>query len=295
MKKMLALVALVGAVTFAAPVWSAENQNGNETKVQLIRNATMRVHYAGKVFLVDPLLIPQYSMPAFPGTFRPRQWQPMAKLPVPVEEVVKGIDAVVLSHFHPDHFDELAAEMLPKDIKFFVQNEHDGEMVKALGFTNVESVKYDGSSFKGVTLYKIDGAHGKKELAEPLFAQLGGRWESSGYVFKRDGLKTIYVAGDTLWVPSVKDAFDKHQPDFAFLNAADARLLATGPIIMGLADLVEAEQAASPNMKLVVVHLDSVSHGMIGRKEIREYVTGNDLSHRFIVPEDGETLYLDRW
>ena len=50
---------------------------------------------------------------------------PIVELPIPAEEVIKGIDAVFLSHLHIDHYDNTAKELLPKSIKVFVQDETD--------------------------------------------------------------------------------------------------------------------------------------------------------------------------
>ena len=50
-----------------------------------------------------------------------------------IKEIIKLTDAVVLTHMHSDHFDDEAAESLPKDIDFFVQNEDDKRSVAFVG------------------------------------------------------------------------------------------------------------------------------------------------------------------
>lgn len=59
--------------------------------------------------------------------------QPRVELPMSIEEIV-NVDAVILTHFHPDHFDEFAAKALDKNIPFFVQNEFDFNMIKSFGY-----------------------------------------------------------------------------------------------------------------------------------------------------------------
>src|SRR4249920_3338704 len=38
---------------------------------------------------------------------------PLVPLPMPAEDVVRNLDAVVITHLHEDHFDETAARLLP--------------------------------------------------------------------------------------------------------------------------------------------------------------------------------------
>lgn len=93
-------------------------------KLQLIRNATMRVEYAGKLILTDPMLSPMHAIESFAGNSR----NPVVDLPFPSERVVAGVDLVLASHVHQDHFDAAAFEMISKDIKVFCQP---GDMEKS--------------------------------------------------------------------------------------------------------------------------------------------------------------------
>ncbi len=63
------------------------------------------------------------------------------------------MDAVIVTHLHVDHFDEVAKEVLPKAIKMFVQNEEDAIEVKSARFTNVEILQED-TVFEGIRLIK---------------------------------------------------------------------------------------------------------------------------------------------
>ena len=50
---------------------------------------------------------------------------PLVDLPIPIEEIVKDLDAVIVTHTHVDHWDEFAAKAIPKYIPIFVQNGSD--------------------------------------------------------------------------------------------------------------------------------------------------------------------------
>ena len=72
-------------------------------QMQHIRNATSKIDYAGKVFLIDPLLAKKGAYPGFEGTVRSDRRNPMVELPMPAPEVLKGVDAVIVTHTHLDH------------------------------------------------------------------------------------------------------------------------------------------------------------------------------------------------
>ena len=84
-------------------------------KIQLIRNATLKIWYGDSCFLVDPYFAPMHTQPSFGG----KSANPLVDLPLPAEEILAGVDCVLVSHLHPDHFDDAARELLPKDSMMF--------------------------------------------------------------------------------------------------------------------------------------------------------------------------------
>ncbi|SDO06398.1 Beta-lactamase superfamily domain-containing protein [Halobacillus aidingensis] len=94
-----------------------------------IRNATLIVKYADKKFLIDPMLADKGAYPPFPDSVRQDQNNPLVHLPTSLDQVMKDVDAVIVTHLHLDHFDEAAKKVLPKDMKMFVQNAEDAAEV----------------------------------------------------------------------------------------------------------------------------------------------------------------------
>jgi len=82
-------------------------------EIQLVRHATLRVTYANRTLLVDPMLSRAGELAATPNTPNQRP-NPLVELPVPAESVIVWIDAVLVTHIHRDHFDQAAADLLPK-------------------------------------------------------------------------------------------------------------------------------------------------------------------------------------
>jgi len=111
------------------------------TKIHLIRNATLRITYAGMTFLLDPMLSDKLALESFVGKSR----NPTVDLPIPISDVLRDIDAVVVSHMHVDHFDPVARKVIPDDMQLFCQPS-DVPALGAGGFVNILVSPYTSSS-----------------------------------------------------------------------------------------------------------------------------------------------------
>ena len=80
-------------------------------RITLVRNATLLLELEGRRILVDPMLDPAGARPPIAGTANPVD-NPTVELPFPAEEVVRGLDAVLVTHRHKDHFDDTAERLL---------------------------------------------------------------------------------------------------------------------------------------------------------------------------------------
>ena len=47
---------------------------------------------------------------------------------------------------------------------------------------------------------------------------------------------------------------------------------------------------SAPKAAIVAVHMDSVNHMSLSRKELREFVQDNKIQDRVVIPEDGEVM-----
>ncbi|KAG9067674.1 hypothetical protein KI688_011261 [Linnemannia hyalina] len=257
-------------------------------QIQHIRNATAKIKYADTTFLVDPMLARKDAYPGFEGTYRSHLRNPMIELPMPVEDVMEGVDAVIVSHTHLDHWDDAAQELLPKGIPLFAQDEVDAQVIRAQGFTDVRVLGED-TVFGGVHLAKTGGQHGTDAMySVHEVADILGK--VMGIVFWAPGTKTVYVAGDTVWDSDVDQTLAKFNPDVIILNTGDARLIGfSDSIIMSKDDTLRAHQAA-PNATIIAVHMDAINHTALSREELREYVQLKNIQDRVLVPADGESL-----
>ncbi len=236
-------------------------------RLTLIRNATLILELEGRRVLVDPMLDDAGVRPPVEDSPNPRP-NPLVPLPFPAEEVVRGVDAVIVTHLHRDHFDDTAARLLPRDVPVFCQPE-DEAVLTALD-VRAQGVG-DDIDWEGLRLTRTAGRHGTGETAELL-------GPVSGFVL--DGL---YVAGDTIWCPEVDEAIAQHRPRVAVVNGSGAHFVDGEPLVMTIDD-VRRVVARVPNV--VVVHLEAIDHCVETRADVRAAIPDA------FVPEDGETIVL---
>lgn len=263
------------------------NAPAQTMKLQQIRNATIKLEYAGTSFLVDPMLARKGAYPGFEGTYNSHLRNPLVELPMPVSEVLQA-DAIIVTHTHLDHWDDAAKAGVPKNIPIFAQNEEDAASIRKDGFTDVRVLSAN-TEFRGTRLAKTTAQHGTEQMyATPPLARLLG--QSAGVVFSHPGYKTTYIAGDSIWTRQVEDAIKQYQPDVIVLNTGYARITGfEGSIIMGKDDLWRAYQLA-PKAKIIGSHMESVNHMTQSRKDLRDFIAEKAMDpQRVLVPADGES------
>jgi L-ascorbate metabolism protein UlaG (beta-lactamase superfamily) len=236
-------------------------------QLTLVRNATLLLELAGKRVLVDPMLDDEGARPPIEGTRNPVP-NPTAALPMPADEVVSGLDAVLVTHRHRDHLDGTAEQLLPRDVPVFCQPE-DEEALRELGLA-ARAVD-DEVAWEGLRIVRTPGRHGTGPIADALAPV-------SGFVL--DGL---YIAGDTVWYEGVEATIERHRPSVAVVNAGGAEFAEGGLIIMGIDDVREVV-ARVPTV--VAVHLEALNHCYLTRAALRAALPD------VLVPADGETLEL---
>ena len=91
--------------------------NATESKIQLVRNATLLIDYAGQRILLDPMFASKGELGCWSG----KGMTPSVDLKMPVDDIVEGLDMVLVTHAHVDHFDDKASAALDKKIKLFGQ------------------------------------------------------------------------------------------------------------------------------------------------------------------------------
>lgn len=278
----------VTSPAFAATAASAAPDASHKVAFEQVRNATAKITYGGTTFLIDPMLAKKGAYPGFENTYRSNLRNPLVDLIESPEKVISGVDAVIVTHTHLDHWDDAAQKALPKDIPLFAQHEEDAQLIRSQGFKNVR-VLTNEAEFGGVKITKTGGQHGTDEMyAVPALAKPLG--EAMGVVFEAPGYKTLYLAGDTVWRKEVDQTIEKYHPQIIVLNAGKAMMTGyKGSIIMGEEDVLRASKTAK-DAKIVAVHMDAINHMSLSREQLRTYITKHGIESQVDIPEDGTSL-----
>lgn len=246
-------------------------------QIQLIRNATMKITYGGHTILTDPMLSPKGAFRSFANIAK----NPTVELPFPVEDVVNGVEAAVVTHYHPDHFDKAAGAVLPKRIAVFCQPGDEARFMDE-GFSSVTPIQRS-HTWQGITITRTEGQHGSGKVLEMM-------GKVSGFVFQADGEPTVYWVGDSIWCEPVEQSIAEFKPDVIITHSGGAKLPDFDHIIM------DAEQTlttvhASGEAIVVAVHLEALDHCGVSREALRQLAEKKGISpNRFLIPEDGAVL-----
>lgn len=250
---------------------------------QHLRNATAKIQYAGKTFLIDPYLAEKGRYLAPNATVR----NPLIDLNQSIEQILTGVDAIIVTHTHADHWDEVAQQSIPKHLPIFVQNAGDARLIRSQGFSDVR-VMGKGTPFGDIKLTRTRGQHGTDAMyANPKMAEMLG--DTMGVVMQAPNKPTVYLVGDSIYNHEIAYTLKQYQPDFIVLNAGYAKLPnVEGSPIMGTADVAKIHQS-NKNAQILTVHMDALPQTTISSTQMRQFAQQNRLK-RVYVPKDGEVI-----
>ena len=246
-------------------------------EIQLIRNATMKLTYLGLTMLTDPMFSPKDAFDPFAGVAR----NPTVELPFDIEKIVDGVDGVVVSHDHPDHFDSAASDALAKVIPVFCQPGDDLRMTRE-GFRTVIPIE-TATIWHVITLTRTDGRHGSGKIR----SLMGNVW---GVVLQADGEPTVYWVGDSIWCEPVESVLKMFDPDILITHSGGATIPGFEPIIMDI-DQTLATAKASSSAIVVAIHMEALDHCSASREQLRQRADKQTIPpSRMMIPSDGETI-----
>lgn len=247
-------------------------------QLKLLRNALLKLNYAGKTLLIDPDLGDKLSRRSIAG----KSQNPMVDLPEPVEDILAGVDHLIVSHLHSDHFDEVAKQKIAKNIPLICQPGNE-EAIRQAGFTQVTPL--DHFIRLGPIVIKPQPAqHGTGSVVEVMGPVMG-------FTLEAPGEPTFYWCGDSVLYPPLREAIAKTDPDVIVSHSCGA--LWDGTLIVMDAqqtlDLVEA----APRATVVATHMEALDHATVSRAALREAAEARGIGReRLLIPADGETVEL---
>lgn len=253
-------------------------------KLQLIRNATLRLHYGGHLILVDPYLAPAFSRPSFTG----RSPNPMVELPFAIDQILADVELVVVSHLHSDHFDPVAHEVVPKHLPLLCQPGDEG-FIGEKGFRDVTPLE-SSFSWQGIQFTRIGGHHGTGEV-EAIMQNV------MGMIIQAAGEPTIYWAGDTILCDEVREAIAQYAPDIIVTHSCGAMWPDSAGqrwlIVMDAAQTIETCQIAPPHATIIATHMETLDHATTTREDLRNAAAAAGITtDMLLIPTGGELVEL---
>ena len=251
-----------------------------------IGNATVLIRYAGLTILTDPTFIHMREQVSIGyGMHSTRLTNPAMDI-----RDLPPLDLVVLSHFHGDHFDQVAERELDKSLPIVTTPEAAKELAER-GFSNTRSLEI----WEPVTVEKGDarlritsmpGRHGPPlanlVLPEVMGSMLEFRSRSDAPLFR------LYITGDTLVIDDLKEIPHRYpEIDLALLHLGGTRVLGI-MVTMDAQQGMEMMRIVNPQ-RAIPIHYNDYDVFQSPLSDFEREVTAAGLHDRVHYLSHGET------
>jgi L-ascorbate metabolism protein UlaG (beta-lactamase superfamily) len=246
-------------------------------ELQLIRSATVRFNFGNHIFLIDPYLANRFGGLSYAGISR----SPLVHLPFPVNEILAGMDTVMVSHMHSDHFDSAAQSAIPKEMPLICQAEDEPE-IRKLGFKNVHPISRK-LVWNGIEIQRVIGKHGSGAVLDEIGTV-------SGFLFEEENEPMAYWAGDTILCDEVMEILIEKHPKVVITHSCGAVWGDHVKILMDDKQTIRVCRLL-PDSIVIATHMDSVDHATVSRKMLQEYARNSGIQdEQLLIPDDGESI-----
>lgn len=255
-------------------------------RITQLRNATLIVHIGERHILIDPMLAPQGALPPLRLLDGKRLRNPTVDLPAHTDAALAQVTHCLITHCQKGHFDHLdgyGKKWLRETQLPVICTPHDAEHLRKRGL-NVQPLR-DGHEqpqafFEG-RIRTVRCTHGEGVVGRMME-------HGVGYFIEMPSEPSLYLAGDTILTPRVRDFVRQHQPDVSVVPAGGARFDIGGDIIMGVDDVIAFAQLSTGTV--VANHLEAISHCPVTRAGLLQAAQRAGVGHRLRAPGDGQTL-----
>jgi len=258
-----------------------------QLSVYFVGTATTLIRCGDFTILTDPTFVHKHEQVSIGyGMHATRLTDPaldIDQLPV--------LDLVLLSHFHGDHFDQVAERELDKDLKIVTTPEAMNEL-RERRFNNIEPLETWASCniAKGETELRITampGRHGPPGSAMVLPEVMGSLLEFSS----PSGNSVLYITGDTLVFDDIKEIPRRYpEIDLALLHLGGTRVLGV-LVTMDAEQGVEMVQTVGPKIA-IPIHIDDYDVFKSPLADFVSAVTAAGLNDRIHYLARGESFEM---
>ena len=257
-----------------------------EGDVYFIGNATTLIRFGGLTILTDPAFLHKGEHVYLGhGIWARREVEPACQI-----ADLPPIDLVVLSHYHGDHFDDVAAQQLDKGLPI-VSTADAVDKLKALGFERGHPLDtWDSLEVhKGkatLTITAMPARHAADDAVEELLMPVNGHLLD----FSRSGdlLYRLYITGDTMLVDSLPDIPRRYPDiDLGLIHAGGTTFLLTVVTMTG-EQAVRAVELTKPRVA-IPIHYNDFSVFLSGLDDFKKAAEASTGPTNFVYLAHGES------
>ncbi|KAF5584237.1 metallo-hydrolase oxidoreductase [Fusarium pseudoanthophilum] len=289
------------------------SEGDENASVYFIGTATTILEWEGFRLLTDPnFLHAGDHVHLGPGVTAERQTNPAVDL-----HELPSLDAILLSHYHEDHFDRLVEDSLNRDF-LIVTTPHAHRCLtsKNAPFRNVEPLDFfdhlelrneDSKAGEPLPVIKVTGMPGKHVPPGPLAAVndlLGAVPPTNGWMLElgyhkveKGRLQTgyrIYISGDTLLVDELKEIpkwLREERIDLMLIHLGGTTIPGpSAPLIMVTLDAkqgVELMKMMDPEIT-IPIHYDDYDIFLSPREDFETAAKEAGMENRVVILDRGD-------
>ncbi len=250
-------------------------------KVHHLRNATTILHIGPHVLLVDPMLAEVGTLPGFkqfgPGARTRRN--PLVPLPPGSAAALDAVTAVLVTHEHPDHFDQPAIDWIAARKLPVWASELDAASLRRKGLD--VHVLRDGAL--GMRVEIVPAKHGRGPIAWLM-------GPVSGCYLAHPSEPSVLLTSDAVTSDRLVEALDRLAPELVIAPAGAANFGLGPDILFSVDELVALIRRCDATF--VLDHLEAIDHCPTRRDALRRRLVDEGLAARVHVPDDGECVEL---
>jgi L-ascorbate metabolism protein UlaG (beta-lactamase superfamily) len=265
---------------------SSDRADFDEGEVYFIGNATTLIRFGGLTILTDPAFLHKGEhVDLGHGIWARREVEPACQI-----ADLPPIDLLVLSHYHGDHFDDVAAQELDKKLPI-VSTADAVDKLSALGFVR----GYPLETWESLVVHKGDATltvtampakHADSDAVNDLLMPVNGHILDFG----RNGeqLYRLYITGDTMLVDSLEDIPRRYPDiDLGLIHTGGTTFLVTVVTMTGEQG-VKAVEITKPRAA-IPIHYNDFSVFMSGLNDFKKAAQASTTNTKFVYLAHGET------